>query len=78
MSYLTKRQLFAAFKAGQLDTVAKQVLTYGSGLQNKDWDCIDGTPKRRSIAMHHGHQWKIEKHKGEIHSVGFAEKGGTF
>lgn len=71
MPMMTKRQILQSFDKGCLDEVAKEVQRYGANLTHHDWVCIDGTPKRKSKAQHHGLTWTIERHTGEVIRLGW-------
>lgn len=74
MTYLTKRQIVKAYNDGLLDEVKAQLVRYGRIHDVKDWEVTDiplynGAHRRYQIE-HHGIQWKVEMHNGEVKSVG--------
>lgn len=70
--YMNKRQLLEALREGYLEDVRKQVLTYGTINDIKDWVTKDGYHAgchRKTQTTHHGIQWVLHMHNGDIVSV---------
>jgi len=73
-NFMNKRQIVKAYNNGLLDELKQQLVRYGTIVKTKDWesnhgDRYDGCWRLYHIT-HHGMQWKIEMHNGEVKSIG--------
>lgn len=71
--YMNKREIQKAFKNGDMDGVKNQCVRYGNMLGVSDWEITD-IPRyngawRLYKIEHHGIQWEIELHNGEVVSI---------
>ena len=69
MTIMNKKQIIAAFKAGLLDDVKKQLSAYGKIITVTDWEESEGFFREYTIA-HHAILWDISMVNGEVKSVG--------
>lgn len=72
-NFMNKREIVKAYDRGYLEEVKTQLLRYGTIHNVKDWEITDiprynGAHRRYQIA-HHGMQWQIEMHNGNVTSV---------
>lgn len=70
---LTKPQIKKAYKEGWLDNVAKELVRYGTITKDHSFEIDSGYhagSHRQTNFLHHGIEWQVEKHNGEIKSIG--------
>jgi hypothetical protein len=72
--FLNKRQLNAAYKRGDIDAVAKQLVRYGVIAHVHDWEAGNDTGPnvgyhRRMRVVHHSQLWEVHKHNGKVKAV---------
>lgn len=73
MAYLNKTQTKMLYNIGALDELKTQIVRYGKIHKVKDWEITDierynGAHRLYEIE-HHGIQWKIQMHNGEVVGV---------
>ena len=69
----TKAQIKKAYHDGWLDDVAKDLLRYGTIIKDHSFSIDSGYhagEHREYQIEHHGIAWSIEKHNGEVVTVG--------
>lgn len=78
MTHLNKTQTKMLYNIGALDELKAQLVRYGKIYKVKDWEITDierynGAHRLYEIE-HHGIQWKIQMHNGEVtgisHTIG--------
>lgn len=71
--FMNKREIQKAFKNGWLDDVKNQCVRYGNIVSVRDWEINDIERYNGAWRMyqieHHGIQWEIEMHNGEVKSI---------
>lgn len=70
---LTKTQIKKAYKDGWMDEVAKELVRYGTITNDHSFDINSGYhagSHRQTDFIHHGIQWRVEKHNGEVVTLG--------
>ena len=73
--YMNKRQIISAYNKGYIDSVAKQLRTYGQIVADKAWDEASGYYAGAHRVMkinHHGHAWRLAMWNGEVRELGYS------
>lgn len=72
--YMTKQQLKKALDNGHFDDVTKQLRTYGTIVEDKQWDEEEGYYKgshRVMHILHYGMKWELHMQNGETTRAGY-------
>lgn len=71
---LNHRSLKSGLDKGYIDEVAKDLNRYQTVERDREWLCVDETPRRKkSFLVKHSKgvaRWHVEMHKGEVVGVG--------
>lgn len=68
MNYMTLGELIEEHERGEFETVAKQVLLYGTITEDRSWSEYAGHYRNMKV-RHHDIDWTIKKFNGWVHYV---------